>query len=1209
MPLEDDKIKYSDIIQPDDSITRLIEQLEGVMSSYSAMAEAIKVGADKMASSLKNASGANKEGRKAIDEATEAANRLERAFRELTIAESEEGKMIAQLKAQTSDANKASVAELRMIESKLGSYNRIRLELKEYVALYKSLTAAERDDVEMGKAVVAQILEYKNQLKALDSQIKPHIDQLTRVQKAEQELAYWRSEEGKRLLELNAQIREAKRGRTEEKKAIDPLVEAQERLNYAKSEEYRQLQTINAQTKEAQRVAKLSIQLTEARQGSYAALAAQYELNKIALNKMTLEEIQNSEAGKKLVHDLEQIYAQMRLFQESTGKFTLGVGDYKTAFTGLGFSVSQVVRELPAAAINLNTFFLAISNNIPMVVDEINKLRKAGTSGAGIIREISKAIFGWQTLLIVGLTVFSMYGDEIIKWVGTLFKAKNAALDFNKVQRSIIEELNSTNASFGNKIVTLRKLTDGYKALKTEAEKTQWIKDNKAQFDELEVSITGINDAENLFVSNTQAYIDALKLRAKAAAATKLATEKYEEILTKENELAQKRKERGEQTSSFVSGIIGAAASVTAPGATPDTFSSEGIYAEQTRRMEERREAELAGLNAEVDAYYTLAQEAENAAAAKLRAAGIKPAVKEQKTGTEGEKGRQVIDMLNNERLKAEKNYNKALTEQEREEFKKRRDAAEDAYNEKVLAAQNANAKLKRILADEDNDYRDLTDDQKKQVEETIKINEKAIAEYKNVYLKTLDDIAKDEQIAIVQNAIKAQELKLKTLKEGSEEEFRLRQQLLQNQLRLELLQNAKLPQSQQQSPLTIAAGYVRSGRLNQGQRFLDVFDQQQELEQARFDAVEHSEYEITKFRLNQERNRLNWLIALAKHGMIEWTQAQIDAAEASVEGINNQFAKLERDNSFLGRVSEQGLFGAMFYGLGKKAGMGESDIENAIKGFDIYADAMISNIQAILAAEIEYAEQMKALADERVEDAKRAYEAEIEARNNGYAHNVATARKELEQEKKNQRERQRMLEEAQRRQEALNSITQASSLITASANLWQAFSSIPFVGPALAIAAIATMWGSFAAAKVKARQVTAISEEYGEGGLEFLEGGSHASGNDIDLGVNNSRNRRMRAEGGEALAIINKKNTRRYKSILPDVIDSFNKGTFEEKYLNAFASLPDSYFVGVKNNTDLTKLEAEVAKIRKQGEVQYFLGPDGTIIELKGNVKRIIKS
>ena len=119
-------------------------------------------------------------------------------------------------------------------------------------------------------------------------------------------------------------------------------------------------------------------------------------------------------------------------------------------------------------------------------------------------------------------------------------------------------------------------------------------------------------------------------------------------------------------------------------------------------------------------------------------------------------------------------------------------------------------------------------------------------------------------------------------------------------------------------------------------------------------------------------------------------------------------------------------------------------------------------------------------------------------------------------------------------------------------ATLWSSFSSIPIVGPALALAAIATMWTSFAVAKIKAKQVTASqSDEYGEGGLEFLEGGSHASGDDIDLGVKNKKKRRMRAEGGEALAIISKKRTRKYKKILPDVINSLNKGTFEDKYLN----------------------------------------------------------
>ena len=95
-------------------------------------------------------------------------------------------------------------------------------------------------------------------------------------------------------------------------------------------------------------------------------------------------------------------------------------------------------------------------------------------------------------------------------------------------------------------------------------------------------------------------------------------------------------------------------------------------------------------------------------------------------------------------------------------------------------------------------------------------------------------------------------------------------------------------------------------------------------------------------------------------------------------------------------------------------------------------------------------------------------------------------------------------------------------------------------------------MWGSFAAAKIKANEVT-NKTTYGKGGYEFLRGGSHASGNDIPMGTMSDGSQRT-AEGGEFFAIINKKSTNKYRSILPDVTDYFNKGhsseskTYKEK-------------------------------------------------------------
>ena len=102
-----------------------------------------------------------------------------------------------------------------------------------------------------------------------------------------------------------------------------------------------------------------------------------------------------------------------------------------------------------------------------------------------------------------------------------------------------------------------------------------------------------------------------------------------------------------------------------------------------------------------------------------------------------------------------------------------------------------------------------------------------------------------------------------------------------------------------------------------------------------------------------------------------------------------------------------------------------------------------------------------------------------------------------------------------------------------------------------------------------------------------------------------------MKAEGGEALAIINKHKTRKYRKILPDVIDSFNKGTFEDKYLKAFDG-SDELSVSLNtngSNIDLSKLEDDVRSIRKQNEVKYYTMPNGTVIMQYKNIKRIIKN
>jgi hypothetical protein len=1278
------------------------------------MVNAIRAGADRIVHSVKSASGATSEGRKAIDEATASTSRLERAQNELKLALSDTGKQIAWLKAQTSDANRATVEQQRYIKQAISSYDRLKSDLKQTVELYKSLTAAERADSEMGQQLLSDILNLKNQIKVLDDQMKPHIQTLSEVEKAEQRLAYLQSDEGKRLLELKAKIAELTSARKQQKATVDPLAQAQEKLAYAQSEENQQLKLYSTQIREANQIAQLQATIANSAEGSYNRLSAQYALNKIRLNQMSAAEREAADSGKKLETETNAIYQQMIKLQEATGNYRLSVGHYQKTWDGLGISISQVVRELPAAAVSLNTFFLGISNNIPMVVDEVNRLRAQnkllqaeGKATVSVTGSIVKALFSWNTVLVILLTVFSMFGKQIITWVGNLFKAKNAVISTTEALDNIAKELEDTNSSYGNNIVKLKQLQQEWKNLETTAKKDQWIKDNKSNFDQLGVSVNNVTDAENIFVNNTEAVINALKLRAKAAAAQKLAADEYEKALIARNKAETEAGKGPSGWDKFKNWWVQSSLRAT------DEFgvgpSAANLQVADQVSAEDFRQQRIKDLNDEADAaektgdaYFDLAAGYEKAAKAQLEAAGIEGKHKTTKTRTRTREPRDLTRTINQNDIKIQREYEESVTELLKDEYAKRRKAAADQVQDENNKLREMYRLNEEYVKNVDGKYKKLTEDQKKQIdrqqelitktiannlraldlqlqqiqneqkvaslqmqrntinptdtstateaaqnqESTVTTNvvvtrdasqmEASLVEERKLMEENLDleyalildtnkrlleagdnQARSEEEILIELNKKKLElwseydqkildarerdiENQLELVKKGTEEELQLL--LQQNEVRrqLALAQNAAKPAEQQVSTSVINAQFDKSAAQTKGSFQMTSFDEQQALDEAVFNEVKRSETEITRFKLEQEKARWQEQIRLAEAGGLDWSQAQIDAAKSIVKGIDRELSELD---NFVANIGKKGLGGALL----EKLGFGDDQIDALKDAVNI----VIEQLQSIMDAEVELAEQAVEAAEERVEAAQEAYNAEVEARNNGYANNVATAKKELEQEKKNQQEKQKMLEAAQRRQENLNSIIQASSLITASANLWSSFSSIPIVGPALALAAIATMWTSFAVAKIKAKQVTASqSDEYGEGGLEFLEGGSHASGDDIDLGVKNKKKHRMKAEGGEALAIISKKRTRKYKKILPDVINSLNKGTFEDKYLNAFASSDgQSISLNSNGNMDLSKIEDDVRSIRKQNETKYYTMPNGIVVIQHKNVKRIIKN
>lgn len=255
--------------------------------------------------------------------------------------------------------------------------------------------------------------------------------------------------------------------------------------------------------------------------------------------------------------------------------------------------------------------------------------------------------------------------------------------------------------------------------------------------------------------------------------------------------------------------------------------------------------------------------------------------------------------------------------------------------------------------------------------------------------------------------------------------------------------------------------------------------------------------------------------------------------------------------------------------------------------------DSLNQYMEAYVAA----AEKKAELAGQEVDRAQRTLQMEMEARNAGYANNVEQARKELALARQTEQKALEDQKRAQKQQAAIQALQQVESLITASAKIWGQ------LGFPWAIPAIAVMFASFAASKVMAANaVGAGTEKYGEGTVELLEGGSHQSGNDIDLGRKKDGTRR-RAEGGEYFAVINKRNSRKYGDIIPDVINSLNNGTFAEKYMKSYDG--GGVVVNMGGRPDLRELTDSVNDIREQGRRRSYTDGRGNEIEIYKNLKR----
>ena len=545
----------------------------------------------------------------------------------------------------------------------------------------------------------------------------------------------------------------------------------------------------------------------------------------------------------------------------------------------------------------------------------------------------------------------------------------------------------------------------------------------------------------------------------------------------------------------------------------------------------------------------------------------------------------------NQKREKLTKEQKKAIEAAKKQRIADRR-AVIESIDLEIAITDAGTDKMLQLRKDRIEAQRQLELEQNRQKIASERQDEAAInAKYDKQRLdavKTFNAEIAKSNVQRLQAEQQAIQLEISITEDGTDRMLELRLENIEKQREIEIEQNRQKDAKVRQSEKAINAKYDAL-RLRESADFNNKLAQRdlaaaQDLNQAEFNLLNRNERQKTLFRLQQEKARLEAILKLNETATKKMTADEIAAINATIKGIEKEIGGLGYNN----------LYELLGIGLDSKQ---QSALNTAI-------DSVKESIGSLVDSWNAAAEAAVNAANAQVEAAQRTLDAEIEARNAGYANEVTTAQKELDLAKKNQEKALKQQEKAQKAQMALDSIQQASNLVTASALIWAQ------LGFPYAIPAIAFMWVSFAAAKIKALQVSKQNtEQYGEGTVELLQGGSHASGNDIDLGTKKDGTRR-RAEGGEFFAVINKRNSRRFRDVIPDVINSFNDGTFADRYQRANAAMA-GYAVQIigGGKTDVSGLEKDVAAIRQQGdESRYVDGQGNTIVRYK-NLTRKIKS
>jgi len=162
--------------------------------------------------------------------------------------------------------------------------------------------------------------------------------------------------------------------------------------------------------------------------GAYDKLAIALNRNKKEYKDLFILQKEGSIRGKELKASIDAMEVSIRSADAAVHQHQRNVGNYGNSFNGLSNSVNQLTREMPAFANSAQTGFMAISNNLPIFIDNINQLKEKnaalnaeGKAGIPVWKQVLSSLFSWETAMGVGITLLVTYGKEIGAGIKALF--------------------------------------------------------------------------------------------------------------------------------------------------------------------------------------------------------------------------------------------------------------------------------------------------------------------------------------------------------------------------------------------------------------------------------------------------------------------------------------------------------------------------------------------------------------------------------------------------------------------------------------------------------------------------------------------------------------------------------------------------------------------------------------------------------------------